>query len=326
MVATVAVLYPRQRYERIAESYASWRTQSRLRHAEGVGTVVFYDSDDRTADLIDHVDEPYVLVVVDPLIEVDGDIVTRLKSHSELVVARNAGGEPLLYFCASADLAHEKRSPRQALEGRATTDAPFAMTSWRPAAPPDLEAYIPTTVRSLLHVACGDGALGERIRQRQKCRVVGIESRREVAALAKRRLDDVYTGDLDEVISILQEQFECILANGIVEHSVDPWSFLASLRRLAKPDGLLILSIPNVANARVIADLMAGRFATAESVRYFTRESIVELIDISGWTIDTMEAERGLDDPAVTAQPAGPKMSDDLRVTRFHVVARNRRA
>lgn len=325
MVATVAVLYPRNRYERIAESYASWRTQSRLRHAEGVGNLIFYDPEDRTADLIDHVDEPFVLVVLDPLIEVDLDIAARLKPDAGVVVAKSAGGEPLLYFGASDDFAHEKRPPRQALEGRATIDAPVAIKSWRGEAPPDLEAYIPATVRSLLHVACGDGALGERIRQRQKCRVVGIESRREVAAIAKRRLDDVYMGDLDEVISILQEEFECILANGIVEHSVDPWSFLASLRGLSKPDGLLLLSIPNVANARVIADLMEGRFATAQSVRHFTRESIAELIDISGWAIETIEPAGALDDAALRALPAGAKMSDDLRVTRFDIVARNRR-
>ena len=326
MAATVAVLYPRKKYERMEESYASWRAQSRLRNADEIAAIVFYDPDDRTADLMDQVDEPYVLVVLDPLIVPERDLATRLKSATGVIVARDSGGAPLFYFCASQELANELRPPRQALEGRATTNASFTIPRWRSDTPPDLEPYIPTTIHSLLHVACGDGALGHRIRQRQKCRVVGIEPHRDLAAIAKRQLDDVYVGDVEEVVSILNEAFECILANGILERTVDPWSLVASLRGLAKPDGILIMSLPNVGNAQVIADLIAGRFAVADSLRFFTRESIEELMDIAGWTIETMDAVTAETRAMNALRTTGLKMSDDLHVTRFIVVARNRRA
>jgi len=179
----------------------------------------------------------------------------------------------------------------------------------------------------MLHIPCGNGSFGERIRQRQKCRVVGIEPDRHAAAAARKHLDDVYTGDVEEVISILEDRFECIVATGIIEHVTDPWSVLATLRGISAPGGTLIASIPNFGNARTIEDLVAGRFSVANQVRYFTRGAIVELLEVAGWTVETIAP---IAEPNERSEPmfdslrkAGFATSDDLFVTRFNVVARN---
>jgi 2-polyprenyl-3-methyl-5-hydroxy-6-metoxy-1,4-benzoquinol methylase len=239
------------------------------------------------------------------------------------LIVRSEGG-PLLYFCDVDRLRQERRNLRRAIEsGDIATATSASVSKWRSDTGPDLEPYIPTTVRSLLHVGCGDGALGERIRKRQKCRVVGIETNRHTAAIAKRRLDDVYTGDVEEVISILHEEFDCIIASGTIEHNADPWSLLASLRRISSASGMLITSIPNVATARTIADLIAGDFDVGRQVRFFTRRSIQELMEIAGWRIETMDTSTD-----VSAHAELPiEVTDDLLVTRFTIVARrNERA
>ena len=317
MTANVAVLYPRRQYGTMPERYASWQAQSRLRHAADVAEIVYYDVDDRADDVVADVEEQYVLVVLDPLVVTPPDIAQKLRSEFE---TRSAPvGADGLYFCATEALTKERRTLAVAMEGSAAATS-VKVSTWRPDTAADLELYVPNTARSLLHIPCGDGAFGERIRQRQKCRVVGIEADRHAAASARRRLDDVYTGDIEEVISILQERFDCIVTNGVIEHVADPWSLVASLRGLSAPNGLLVASIPNFGTADTIEALIAGRFSVGRQLRYFTRSGVIELLEIAGWTVETIDA-------MATAERTSLfhafKTSDDLFVTRFNVVARN---
>jgi 2-polyprenyl-3-methyl-5-hydroxy-6-metoxy-1,4-benzoquinol methylase len=325
MAAAVAVLYPRREYDAMAEWYASRQAQSRLLHAHDVSVIVHYDPEEIAANVVADVAESHVLVVLDPLVDVGRDIVEQLRAELQSRGVKAAivqfEGAPLLYFCDVERLRQERRNLGRAIEGGDVATVTTASASKRRMdTAPDLEPYVPATAKSLLHVGCGEGDLGERIRKRQRCRVVGIETNRHAAAVAKRRLDDVYTGDIEEVISILHEEFECIVASGAVEHTADPWSLLASLRRLSAPDGLLITSVPNVATARVIADLIAGRFPVGQQVRFFTRESLEELMDVAGWAIEAMDTST--DQSAHAELPIA--VSDDLLVTRFTVAARRK--
>lgn len=192
---------------------------------------------------------------------------------------------------------------------------------------PDLLPFIPAVARSVLHVGCGDGSLGEQIKQRQRCRVVGIETNRDSVSTAKRRIDDVYIGELPHVVSILEEDFDCIVTDGVLEQTADPWSLLAELRRITSPGGVLVASIPNLANARVIADLLDGHFEVAKQIRFFTRESVRELMDIAGWKLEEIDAltDASADDERLAARlrAAGLAIQDDLFVTWFIVVARH---
>jgi len=219
-------------------------------------------------------------VVLDPLVIVEHDIATRLRQQLDGVVSV----PQLLYFCATETLRDERRSLQRAIDGREITIATIG--KWQRQPPPDLLPFIPLDARSLLHVGCGDGALGAQVKERQRCRVAGIESNRDLASAAKRRLDDVYSGDIADIVSILDEQFDCIVTGGVLENTLDPWSLLGDLRRVGRR---LVASIPNVANLRVIDDLREGHFPVADQVRFFTPESIVELVDIAGWNLERIE-------------------------------------
>jgi SAM-dependent methyltransferase len=247
----IAVLFPRTEYEAIAQRHASWRVQAQLRRADDVAEVVYYDEDEPARVVIEDVDAPSVVVILDPL------------------------APELQYFCATETLRSERRSLRRIFEG-GEASTKIAVRTWRPAQPPDLLPYIPTTARSVLHVGCGDGTLGARIKERQRCRVVGIGN--APPAIAKKRLDDVYSGDAGELVSILDEKFDCIVTAGVLEHMLDPWSLLSELRRLG---ATLVAGIPDAA-ARDVDD-------PAAQVRFFTRRSIEELIDIAGWKLERLE-------------------------------------
>lgn len=249
--------------------------------------------------------------------------------------------EGSVYVCRTAMLEDANGTLPQALRGRQVvvsgTDYVHRWSSMRGQVRMDLLDRIGTDARSILEFGCGEAPLGAALKARQKCRVVGVELDRDAAAIARRRIDDVYQGDVREIVSILNEQFDWIVGGDIVEHLDDPWSFLSELRRIAAPGGHLLLSLPNLSNASVVADLLQGRFdyvymglTCVGHVRFFTKSSIEELLTMTGWIpveiapqqlAITPQAHELID--RLTAANVGFSR-EDLTASGYYVVARNR--
>ncbi|HVR43429.1 MAG TPA: methyltransferase domain-containing protein, partial [Thermoanaerobaculia bacterium] len=161
--------------------------------------------------------------------------------------------DPSVFLCRTEMLDDIASPIARALEGRQVaivrSEYVHRWSSMRGQVREDLLARIPTEARSILEFGCGEGSLGYALKQRQPCRVAGIELDPDAAAIAKKRIDVVYQGDAAEIVAILSEQFEWIIGGDIVEHLVDPWSFLTQLRRISTPSGHLLLSLPNLASA-----------------------------------------------------------------------------
>ena len=201
----------------------------------------------------------------------------------------------------------------------------------------DLLDRISLEARTILEFGCGEAPLGEALKRRQKCRVVGVELDRDAAAIARKRIDDVYCGDVREIVSILEERFDCIVGGYIVEHLDEPWSFLADLRRISAPGGSLLLSLPNVANASVVNDLLQGRFdyvymglTCVGHLRFFTRRSVEEMLAIAGWEVVSVEPQflartQEQDRLLEAMQKTGvPFEESEVAPSGFYVTARNR--
>ncbi|HEX2120152.1 MAG TPA: class I SAM-dependent methyltransferase, partial [Thermoanaerobaculia bacterium] len=200
----------------------------------------------------------------------------------------------------------------------------------------DLLDLVGTDAKSILEFGCGEAPLGEALKKRQRCRVVGIEIDADAANVAKKRIDAVYRGDVREIVSILDERFDWIIGGDIVEHLDEPWSFLAELRRLAAPGGRLLLSIPNLSNASIVADLLRGRFdyvymglTCVGHLRFFTRQSIEDMLAIAGWSVERIAPQNlGLTAAGTElldglARSGLPFSRDDLAPTGYYVIARN---
>lgn len=248
--------------------------------------------------------------------------------------------DPAVFLCRTALLDKARGTARQALRGVEVmisgTDYVHRWSSMRGQVRMDLLDRISTSARSILEFGCGEAPLGAALKARQKCRVVGVELDRDAAAIARRRIDDVYQGDVREIVSILDEQFDWIVGGDIVEHLDDPWSFLTSLRRIATPGGHLLLSLPNLSNASVVGDLLQGRFdyvymglTCVGHVRFFTKQSIEELLAMTGWTpVDIAPQQlaitpqsHALIDALTTANIGFSR--EDLSASGYYVVAKN---
>ena len=104
------------------------------------------------------------------------------------------------------------------------------------------------------------------------------------------------TEDLLESLEKLDgEAFDVVVAADVLEHLPDPGRALDLLRPLVKPGGLLLVSLPNVANVTVRLALLFGRFSytprgllDASHLRFFTRRTGHALLVEHGFRVETV--------------------------------------
>jgi len=140
-----------------------------------------------------------------------------------------------------------------------------------------------------LDLGAGAGHLGKAVAGHFS-HVAGVEDDPSVAP-PEGAYDRWITGPADAPRT-WERSFDVIVCADILEHLSDPASLLVLARRWIAPQGLLLVSIPNVANLAIRLSLLAGRFEYAETgildrthLRFFTRRSARRLILETGFRI-----------------------------------------
>ena len=157
----------------------------------------------------------------------------------------------------------------------------------------DLMAHVPLDAKDVLDIGCANGLFGQILKKRQECVVTGIEQDSELVNIARVRLDNVISGDIEEIIDRESlEEFDCILCGDLLEHLNNPWKVVGALKRHLKKRGLFIASVPNIANWAIIYEMLKGRWdyvpfsiLSGTHIRFFTRDSLKELFEDAGYRI-----------------------------------------
>jgi 2-polyprenyl-3-methyl-5-hydroxy-6-metoxy-1,4-benzoquinol methylase len=115
---------------------------------------------------------------------------------------------------------------------------------------PDVQHLVPRDAKRILDLGCSSGAVGAALKARQGGEVIGIERDPELAEDARERLDRVIVSDLDRLFDSDQDlgigEVDCLIAADVLEHLVDPWTVLRDAVRLVRPEGSVVISLPNV--------------------------------------------------------------------------------
>lgn len=162
---------------------------------------------------------------------------------------------------------------------------------------------LPDDVDRVLEVGCGQGATLAWLKQLYpNAWTAGVEISSSAARTAKARLDMVYAGNIEELsIPIERNSLDLILCLDVLEHLVDPWDVVRRMHDLLKPGGVLIASIPNVRNKKVVVPLIfKGTWKYQDAgildrthLRFFVRETAIELIASAGLKIDRIDVTGG---------------------------------
>ena len=143
----------------------------------------------------------------------------------------------------------------------------------------------------LLDVGCGGGGIAELLRDARSARVVGVEPDPLRAARARERGIEVHEGVLSPSLAATLGTFDVLLYADVLEHLVDPLGELEKVAQFLAPDGVLIISVPNVAHWSVRVNLLRGRFNYAPTgimdathLRWFTSRTLLQLLKRAGFT------------------------------------------
>lgn len=172
----------------------------------------------------------------------------------------------------------------------------------------------------VLEFGCATGYMSRVLRNEKGCYVVGIEIDAEAADAARLHCDRLIEGDaetLDLGQELGDERFGVALFADVLEHLRDPAAVLRRVRAVLEPDGIVVASIPNVAHESVRLELLGGEFRyrplgllDETHLRFFTRSSIQDLFESSGYAIDRWERRR-LD--AGQTEIGAPPVPPDVR-------------
>ncbi|HEX7739215.1 MAG TPA: class I SAM-dependent methyltransferase [Marmoricola sp.] len=165
----------------------------------------------------------------------------------------------------------------------------------------DVDPYVPKTSGTLLDIGGGTGATAAHMKSLGLAARVGVADQISSDA-AEPGIDFHVSGNLDDeafLAKVIADEgpFDTILCLDILEHLVDPWRVVAQLHQALVPGGHIVASIPNVRHYRVSGGLFfRGRWRLADAgildrthLRFFVRETAIELMTHTGLALDLVE-------------------------------------
>ncbi len=149
-------------------------------------------------------------------------------------------------------------------------------------------------------MGCGGGLFGRAVRRivGPEAHLVGVEpDLGRMAEGAADAYDTVREGCFPQAVEPGDGPFDCIFFNDVLEHLLDPWAAVRAARTMVVPEGRVVASIPNVAFFPVVVALVRhGRWDYADwgvldrtHVRFFTRATMVELLEQGGFRVERVQ-------------------------------------
>ena len=146
-----------------------------------------------------------------------------------------------------------------------------------------------------LEIGCHTGNLSEWI-SRKDNKLTGVDINSKALKIAEKYLDkNVHCNIEDERFwnTIKDEKYDFITIMHVLEHLQNPWEVLKKLTTHLTKNGVIIIGLPNICNARDRFLLFKGEFNyTVDGVmdkthlRFFNQKTAREMIKESGLKID----------------------------------------
>lgn len=125
--------------------------------------------------------------------------------------------------------------------------------------------------------------------------VTGVEINEQALNKAKEYLQESYAGNIeDEKIwnKFTTKYFSVVLYLHVLEHLADPWTALRRTHHILADDGILIVALPNISNAKNRFDMFFGKFEYEETgvmdrthLRFFNNITAHHLLEECGYKV-----------------------------------------
>lgn len=225
------------------------------------------------------------------------------------------------------------------------------MSKYSENTPPDIQGAVGWTLdyikpnTSFLDFGCSTGYFGSFIKKAKKINVDGVEISDDRIEAAKY-LDNVSSFDIDRPWpKDFTKKYDYIFFGDVLEHLTNPTNALKQCRSILKDDGMIFVSIPNIAHMSIRLELLKGDFIYESMgildnthLQYFTLKTFTaaaknagfdaELVDYTVNDIPKDITQKYLDSLGLTATDAFWKITEELesRAYQYKFVLRQGKA
>lgn len=163
---------------------------------------------------------------------------------------------------------------------------------------PEVRPFVPADCLRVLEIGCSEGRFMAGLKaERSGIYAVGVEPFPDAARKAASVFDRIVETPVEEALDELSDEalFDCVVANDVLEHLVDPWKVLQRISGLLAPNGCVVASLPNIRHWPTLNALfLGGRWDYTDAgvldrthLRFFTRSSMAELFERAGFALKT---------------------------------------
>ncbi len=154
--------------------------------------------------------------------------------------------------------------------------------------------FVPEGSR-VLDIGCATGFMGEYLKKRKKCFVIGIEHAKDEASQASKVLDGVIEGDVEDIKTLnkVKQKFDVIIASALIEHLKNPRQFLKNIKKLLVPSGFVVVTTPNIVHWSIRKKILSGNFEYEDygildntHLKFFTTKTFPQVFREAGYMID----------------------------------------
>jgi 2-polyprenyl-3-methyl-5-hydroxy-6-metoxy-1,4-benzoquinol methylase len=117
--------------------------------------------------------------------------------------------------------------------------------------------YVGGPGRRVLDLGCRDGSLSRAYADGNE--IVGVDADREALAAAAQLGIETRWADLDEPLDFADASFDVVVAGELLEHLRDPHRVVADVRRVLRPAGTFVASVPNAYRLKNRLRFLLGR-------------------------------------------------------------------
>jgi len=117
--------------------------------------------------------------------------------------------------------------------------------------------YVGGPGRRVLDLGCRDGSLTRAYAAGNE--IVGVDADREALAVAAELGIETHWADLDEPLAFADASFDVVVAGELLEHLRDPFRVVGDVRRVLRPGGTFVASVPNAYRLKNRLRFLLGR-------------------------------------------------------------------
>jgi len=148
----------------------------------------------------------------------------------------------------------------------------------------------------VLDIGCSSGTFGNRLIKEKECIVDGIDINDEDLKAAKKVLRNTYRINIEQEPINLKHQYDVVFMGDVIEHLATPVETLKKVRKLLKPTGSLVFSIPNILHMSVRLmflrdEINYGRTGLLDEthLHFYNSKEIYRVLNAAGFKIESFD-------------------------------------